>query len=96
MEHRGYDTGLHLIVAGVLDGASAPRLRRYCERTPDHDAETVLLDLSDLTSMDSSGLDVLFDVYARFGERLVIIVGPPGAHAIDLENVRDVLPIIEG
>jgi anti-anti-sigma factor len=91
-----YESGVHFIVSGELDIVTAPLLKQQCERLEANGAETVLLDLADLTTMDSSGLDVLFAAYAHFGERLVIIIGPPCAHTIGLANVRDWLPIIEG
>jgi anti-anti-sigma factor len=95
--HRArYEGGVHFIVSGELDIVTAPLLKAQCERVDPDEAETVLLDLADLTIMDSSGLDVLFAGYAHFGERLVIIIGPPCAQTIALANVRDLLPIIEG
>jgi anti-anti-sigma factor len=96
IQRRRYESGLHFIVSGELNFATAHQLQRECERIDPHGAETVLLDLADLTVLDSSGLDVLFAAYAHFDERLVIIIGPPCAHTIELANVRDVLPIIEG
>jgi hypothetical protein len=47
--------------------------------------------------MDGGGLDALFShTCMHSGERLVIVIVPRGAHTIELANVRDVLPIIEG
>jgi anti-anti-sigma factor len=91
-----HESGLHLIVSGELDAVTASQLREQCERADPEEADTVLLDLADLTVIDSSGLDVLFAAFAHFGERLVIILGPPGARAIELANARGILPIIEG
>lgn len=96
IQHRLYETGLHFIVSGKLDDMTARELKRCYERVDPREAETVLLDLADLTIMDGSGLDVLLAAHAHFGERLVIIIGPPCARTIELGNVRDVLPIIEG
>jgi anti-anti-sigma regulatory factor len=75
---------------------NAHELRQRCERVDPTAAPTVLLDLAELTAMDTGGVDALRAAYAHFGERLVIIIGPAGAQTIDRANVREVLPIIEG
>lgn len=96
IQRRRYVSGLHLIASGELDSATVHQLKHQCQRIDPNETETVLLDLADLTIIDSSGLDVLFAAYEHLGERLVIIIGPPFAHTIDVANVRDLLPIIEG
>ena len=96
IQRRRYLSGLHLIASGELDSATAHQLKHQCQRIDPNEAGTVLLDLADLTITDSSGLDVLFTAYEHLGERLVIIIGPQFAHTIDVANVRDQLPIIEG
>ena len=96
VKRKRYESGLHLIVAGELDSVTAPALTQQYERVDSEETGTVLLDLADVTFIDRSGLDLLTAAYARFRERLVIIVGQPCAHAIDVANARDRLPIIEG
>lgn len=96
IQRRRYESGVHFIVSGELDAVTAPQLRRQCERVDPSEAETVLLDLADLATMDEHGLDALFAAYDHFGERLVIIIGHHGAHQVELASARDVLPIIEG
>lgn len=96
VELRRHESGLHLLVSGELHMGTAHLLRQWCESVDAAEADTVLIDLAELTAMDGDGLDALFAAYLHFGERLVIIVGPPGAHTIDLAGVRDILPIIEG
>ena len=96
IQRRRYETGLHFIVSGDLDGVTARQLRWQCERVDSRAPETVLLDLADLTTIDESGLDVLSAAFAHLGERLVIISGPVCTRAIDLANIHDQLPIIEG
>ncbi|MGH2849372.1 MAG: STAS domain-containing protein [Solirubrobacteraceae bacterium] len=96
IQRRRYDSGLHFIVSGGLDAVTASQLRQQCERVDPGEAETVLLDLADLTTMDEHGLDVLFAASDHFGERLVIILGPGGARQVELAHAREVLPIIEG
>lgn len=96
LKHKRYESGLHFIASGELDSATAPQLKQQCERLDPDEVGTVLLDLADLTLIDSSGLDVLTAAHAHLGERLVIIIGPPCADPIDIARARDRLPIIEG
>jgi anti-anti-sigma factor len=93
---RRYDHGLHFLVVGQLDTETAHQLRQECDRVDPDAVDTVVLDLGDVTSMDSIGLSVLFEAFSRLGERLVIIVSPTCAHTIHIAQVRDQLPIIEG
>jgi anti-sigma B factor antagonist len=65
-------------VAGELDLASAPCLGLTLRETQLH-ARMVVLDLRELTSMDSSGVHVILDAVAdirRAGGRLLLIPGP--------------------
>jgi anti-anti-sigma factor len=96
IERRRYEHGLHLLVSGQLEAGSADQLEQECNRLASEDLETIVLDLGDVTSMDPGGVGALFAVFARLGERLVVIVSPPCARAIHLANARDRLPIIEG
>jgi len=96
IKRRRYESGLHLIVSGELDRVTAGQLQQQCERVDPAELPTVLLDLADVTLTDSSGLDVLFAAFEHFGERLVVIIGPPCAQTVDIANVRGRLPIIEG
>lgn len=91
-----HESALHFILSGELDLVTAEHLKHQCQRVDPTEVDTVLLDLADLTTIDSSGVDVLFDAYAHLGEQLVIIIGPGSAPTIDLAKVRDQLPIIEG
>jgi anti-anti-sigma factor len=93
---RRYERGLYFFVAGPLDAAAAAQLKQQCERVDPEEAETVVLDLGDVTYLDASGLSVLFAAFAHLGERLVIIVSPACAHTIHVARARDRLPIIEG
>ena len=87
---------LHFIVSGELDRVTACQLKQQCGRVDHEEIDTVLLDLAEVTFMDSSGLEVLPRRTRTSGERLVIIIGPSCAHAIDIAGARDQLPIIEG
>jgi anti-anti-sigma factor len=93
---RRYEHGLYVLVSGPLDAATEHELRQQCDRIDPRVIETVVLDLGDVTYMDANGLGALLAAFAHLGERLVIIVSPPCAHAIHVARVRDWLPIIEG
>lgn len=63
------------IVAGELDAATAPELLRYLEPAARNGYEGLVLDLSQLQFMDSSGVQVIVSVAAAVeerGEKLVV------------------------
>ena len=65
-------------VAGELDLASAPQLA-HTLREAQLDARLVVLDLRDLTFIDSSGVHVIIDAARaarREGRRLMLVRGP--------------------
>lgn len=84
------------LVSGELDIATAAQLRGLCEGEHDSDAEEIIVDLSGVTFMDSTGLHALTDTAERCGKRLRLILSAPAAHLIDLTRMRDKLPIIQG
>jgi len=82
------------MVSGSLGAMTAHDLRRRCERIGPREAGTVLIDLADLAHIDRGGIQALITAYTRFGERLVILVAPWCARAIELAGVGDQLPIV--
>jgi anti-sigma B factor antagonist len=91
-----HERGVHIVVAGELDIMTAAELRDHYGCEDAEGAGTILIDLAEVTFIDSSGLYALLEAHERFGERLVIIIGPPCAHVIDITDLRRRLPIIEG
>jgi anti-sigma B factor antagonist len=87
-----------LAPVGELDIATAPVLERELDAAASGDAETILVDLSRLTFMDSSGIHVLLRANTTWGardDRLRIITGPPLIDRVfDLARVRELLPIL--
>jgi anti-anti-sigma factor len=66
-------------IAGELDLASADRLERELQRVEATDALTIILDLSGLTFIDSTGLRVILRAHARSradSNRLALLRGP--------------------
>ena len=91
-----HERGVHIVVSGELDMMTAHELRNQYRFEDTEGAGTILIDLAEVTFIDSSGLHALLEAHERFGERLVIIIGPPCAHVIDITDLRRRLPIIEG
>ena len=84
--------------AGELDIATAGQLERELAAAAEGDAATILLDLSGLTFIDSTGLRIVLDCNERCGGsdgRLQIIAGTPAVdRLIDIVGLRDRLPLI--
>jgi anti-sigma B factor antagonist len=85
-------------VAGELDLASSSRLRQTL-REAQLDARLVVLDLRDLTFIDSSGIHVILDAAhaaTREGRRLMLVHGPPEVHRVlELTGVSAHLSILD-
>lgn len=92
------ETSVRILVAGELDLATAPLLDgevRQVEAT----AASLVIDLSGVTFMDSSGLRLLVDAHQRSqenGNRLQIIEGSePVRRVLRLSGLDQQLPIIQ-
>jgi anti-anti-sigma factor len=97
--HSEREGRLHrLTPVGALDLASAPGLEREFHAVhPDETVEMVVVDLTRLTFMDSSGLNLLarLNAWCEPTDRLRVINGSRAAEWImDLSGMRDHLPII--
>ncbi len=83
---------------GELDIATAGRLERELAAVAASDAATIVLDLSGLTFIDSTGLRVVLDFNDRCGGengRLRVIAGTPAVdRLLDIVGLRDRLPLI--
>jgi len=81
---------------GELDLANAGELQRELERVEASDAESIVVDLSGLTFMDSTGVQVLFCAHARSradSDRLVLLRGSPAVQRVlALTGVDTLLP----
>lgn len=85
---------LRIAVVGEVDIATAPRLRHECERTHPADIETILLDLTAVTFLDSSGLHALIAAQDHVGERLAILISPACERSLELTGLDRTLPIL--
>ena len=88
--------GRHRVtVGGELDLASAPRLREALRASADA-AREVLLDLSAVTFIDSSGLSLLVAVDAESradGFGFGLVAGPVVRRLVELCDLQDTLPL---
>ena len=100
--HRGFTirsertgTTVRIIVFGELDLSTAPQLREYTHRYLADHAEFVVLDLADISFIDSAGLHVLLGAVNQDGGRLRIIPSAACLRLFDIAGVRDLLPLID-
>jgi anti-anti-sigma factor len=77
---RSEDRATIVAVKGELDLASSPALEQELERVNRSDTEVVILDLSELEFMDSTGLSVVVRANQRAqdsGKRFGVLKGSP-------------------
>lgn len=88
------DAGVDAIVAAVageIDGSNASELRRAVSERVPAAARSLVLDLSGTTYIDSTGVELLFELARRLSARrqAFAVVVPPGS------NVRRVLELCD-
>ena len=91
---------MHTIcVEGELDLATAADLERELTRAEDSDAQSIILDLSGLQFIDSTGVRLLLRAQARSREdsnRLALLRGPAAVQRVfDLTGILDLLPFAD-
>ncbi len=92
-------SGVHRLTAiGELDLATAPLLESAFDAVfADDDAEMIVVDLTELSFIDSTGIHLLIRMHTACadGDRLRMISGSRAVERmLDLTGVRDRLPII--
>lgn len=66
---QGENAGTWILhVSGEIDVATSPELRRELHQLADRDPTAIVVDLQDVTFIDSSGLSVLVGVLKRLRE----------------------------
>ena len=93
------DDGDHVIVlAGELDLEGAERVNQELLRAEATDARRIVLDLSNLEFIDSSGIRLILAADARSrsdGDRLVLVRGPRPVHRVfELTGVAERLTFV--
>ncbi len=90
------DGEYRLRLSGELDLATAPWLRDHLAEIASNGAGCVVVDLSDLSFIDSTGLSVLVGGWKRLRERGGDLVlkspSPAVAKVLDIAGLRDVFP----
>jgi anti-sigma B factor antagonist len=79
------DSAARVVLEGELDIATTPRADAELRRVEQNGARVIVLDLRQLTFMDSTGLRLLVAADARArdaGHRLAIVRGPPAVHRV--------------
>lgn len=94
------DGVMHTIcVTGELDLATAEELQLELERVETTDAESIVLDLSNLTFMDSTGVRLLVAAHHRSradSNRLALLRGGPAVQRVlELSGVEPLLPFAD-
>lgn len=94
------DGDVHTIaLAGELDLATAGRVEQEIKRVEATDARSIVVDLSGLAFMDSTGIRVLVGADARsraHSERLALRRGPAAVQrVIELTGLADLLPFLD-
>lgn len=94
------DGVVHTIcVTGELDLATAKELQLELERVETTDAESIILDLSGLTFMDSTGVRLLIAAHHRSrsdSNRLALLRGGPAIQRVlQLSGVETLLPFAD-
>ena len=88
-------TIVRIVAVGEIDLATASRLRDHTRfHLADH-AEIVVLDLTQVTFLDSSGLYALLQTAQADPHRLRILPGAACLRLFDIAGVRDELPLLD-
>jgi anti-anti-sigma factor len=94
---RSEDRAMIFALAGELDLATSPALEQEIDRACDADVDLLIVDLRDLTFMDSTGLHALVKAHRRehdAGRRFALVQG--GAQVerlLNLTGVGDLLVV---
>lgn len=107
IESRESDGVAHVALAGELDLATAPGVEEALRRAESGRPPVMVLDLSGLRFLDSTGLRIVLSADSRArreGRRLVLVRGPESVHRVfrialldrRLEFVEDVSALGDG
>ena len=96
----GRESDVHTIaLSGELDLATADELQLELERVESSDARAIVVDLSRLTFMDSTGVRLLVTAHARSradADRLTLLRGPRAVQRVlELSGVDTLLPFAD-
>jgi anti-sigma B factor antagonist len=87
-------------VIGEIDVASAPQLQAHLDSTALAGADTVVVDLTGVTFIDSTALEVLVGVHRRQaeagGQLRLVITEPSILKVFDITDLAGTLSIVAG
>jgi anti-anti-sigma factor len=93
------DAALRVAIAGELDISTVPYFNKQLSEVQSGSATTLILDLSAVTFMDSTGLSAVLvsEMQARMrGQRFVVVAGPPHVHELfKLTGVDNFLEVVD-
>ena len=93
------DGVVRLVLSGELDLSSATQIEEVLKDLEEEGPSLIVLDLRELTFMDSTGLRVMVSADARARDnsrRLVIVQGPEAVHRVfRITGLDDHLDIVE-
>jgi anti-anti-sigma factor len=89
------DGTVRLVARGELDIATAPSLVAALDDGVIGDSAVVVLDLSGVTFMDSTGVRALLGAYDKLGERLRILASAPCQRVLAVTGLTDRLPLVD-
>jgi anti-anti-sigma factor len=94
IQRHEHGTVVRITIHGELDLATAPHLRDSYARERAGDSGLIVLDLSGVTFIDSSGLHALLDAHEQFNGRLRIIASEPCLRMATIAGIADRLPLV--
>lgn len=84
-------------VGGELDALSAPELDQYMEATVNQKPRVVVLDLSGVDFMDSSGLGICIKSLKRVsdagGQMLLVVTTPRVMRVLEITGIDQSIPV---
>lgn len=91
VETRTEDGSMHIAVSGEIDLANATAVEDQIREAISHQPETVSIDLTDLTYMDSAGIRILFTLASRLKPlriilKLIVPLDSPTRRLIELSG----------
>lgn len=99
VRNRIYNNTLYIVLSGELDEYSATEVRLVLDELFDKDGfNQVIVDLSELEFMDSTGIGVMLGRYKKLkGKNVPIFICNPSAHAekiFKMTGLYEIMPKI--
>jgi len=100
VQTREEDGAVHLALTGELDLSTVEKVEEALRRVEDEGVETVVIDLSALSFLDSTGLRTIVTADQRArksGRRLAIVKGPETVHRVfTITRLDERLDMVDG